>query len=46
MYSNPILSGANTFIIVTVILIGAVAAVMAVDIYKNTIYKKKPSDKK
>lgn len=46
MYDPPILSGANIFITVAVMLIAAVSAIIAVDVYKNTFGKKKPSDKK
>ncbi len=45
MFNPPIASGANIFIIITVILIAAVAAVAVIDIYKNAapIKKKRPS---
>jgi len=46
MYDPPILSGANIFITIAVLLIAAVSAVIALDVYKNTVGKKKPSDKK
>lgn len=45
MFNPPITSGANIFIIVTICIIAVVAAVAAVDIYKNTMPKKKHSDK-
>ena len=45
MFNPPISSGANAFIIIAIVLIAAVAAVMAVDVYKNIFGKENPSDK-
>jgi hypothetical protein len=46
MLDAPIMTGANIFITTAIVIIAAVAAVMALDVYKNTVVKKKPSDKK
>ena len=46
MFDPPISSAADIFIIITVILIAAGAAIGTVDVYKSTIFKKKTSEKK
>ena len=46
MFNPPIGSGANLFIIITVVLIAAIAAVAVLDIYKKTAIKKKDSSGK
>jgi len=46
MFDPPITSGANIFIIIAVCLIAAGAAVAVLDIYRNTIPKKKDTEKK
>jgi len=46
MFDPPISSAADIFIIISVILIAAVAAIVSVDVYKSTIFKKDTSDKK
>lgn len=43
MFDPPITSGANMFIIIAICLIAAGAAIAAVDVYKNTLPKKKKS---
>ena len=45
MFDPPITAGANIFIIVALCLIAAVAAISAVDVYKNAFPKKKKSEK-
>lgn len=45
MFDPPITSGANIFIIIAVCLIAAGAAIAAIDVYKNTLPKKKDSEK-
>ena len=46
MFDPPITSGAEIFIIIAVCLIAAGAAIAAVDVYKNTLPKKKSPSKK
>ena len=46
MFDPPISSAAEIFIIISVILIAASAAIASVDVYKSTIFKKKTSEKK
>ncbi|NJN28150.1 MAG: hypothetical protein HC819_20345 [Cyclobacteriaceae bacterium] len=46
MLNPPISSDANLFIIIAVLLIGAVAAVMAVDMYRNFMKEKKQDSSK
>lgn len=40
MFDPPISSGANMFIIIALGLLAAVAAIIVVDVYKNTFLKK------
>jgi hypothetical protein len=40
MFDPPISSGANMFIIIALGLLAAVAAIIVVDVYKNTFQKK------
>lgn len=44
MFDPPITSGANFFIIISLVLIAAVAAVVAVDVYKNVFSRKEDSE--
>jgi hypothetical protein len=46
MFDPPIASGANIFIIISVCLIAAGAAIVTIDIYKNTILSKKKKAEK
>ena len=45
MFDPPITTGANVFIIVAICLIAAVAAIAAVDVYKNAFPNKKKTEK-
>ena len=45
MYDPPILTGANIFVVIAVVLIAALAAIVVVDIYKGVV-KKKSAEKK
>jgi hypothetical protein len=45
MFDPPIGSGANLFIIITVLLIAAGAAIAAVDVYKDIIQSKQEKEK-
>jgi hypothetical protein len=44
MFDPPITSGANLFIFIALGLIAAVAAIIAVDVYKTTFLKKEDSE--
>jgi len=44
MFDPPISTGANIFIIIAVCLIAAGAAIAAIDVYKNTLSRKKKSE--
>ena len=44
MFDPPITSAANIFIIIALSLIAAGAAIIAVDVYKNTFSKKEKSE--
>jgi hypothetical protein len=44
MFDPPITSGADLFIIIALGLIAAVAAIVAVDVYKSTFLKKEDSE--
>lgn len=46
MLDPPITDAANIFIIISVGLIALGAAIAVIDVYKNTILKKKTSNKK
>ncbi len=45
MFNPPISSGADIFIIISVCLIAAGAAIAVVDVYKNVLPKKKNTEK-
>lgn len=44
MFDPPISSGANLFIIVAVTLIAFGAAIVAIDVYKETLFNKEKKD--
>ena len=44
MFDPPITSGADMFIFIALGLIAAVAAIVAVDVYKSTFLKKEDSE--
>ena len=46
MFDPPITTGANLFIIISVLVIAAGAAIVTIDIYKNTILSKKKKAEK
>jgi len=45
MFDPPIASGANLFIIIALVILAAGAAVVAVDVYKDLIFKKDKAKK-
>lgn len=45
MFDPPITSGANLFIIIAVVIIAAGAAIVAIDVYKDLLFKKEKSKK-
>ena len=45
MFDPPITSGANLFIIIAAVLIAAGAAIVAVDVYKDLLFKKEKGKK-
>jgi len=45
MFDPPITEAANIFIFIAIGLISTLAAIITVDVYKNTLHKKNSSNK-